>query len=129
MATWVRTSIVALSFLGGGGGVQVGLANAQVLGGDTPETRVHDVVANGHDACERSGFPPGQVLDGQPRPCSVAGRVAVVAARARSARPTLTRWHGLGVCVAPGFGFARAEMKPAGASVSSSGQFACARPW
>jgi hypothetical protein len=56
-------------FIGCGSVVQPGLANAPSLGGVSPETRVHDVVANGHDACERSMFPQGEVLRGQIPPC------------------------------------------------------------
>jgi hypothetical protein len=50
--------------------VQPGLANAVWLGGASPETRVHDVVANGRDACERSAFPQGGILWGQIPPCT-----------------------------------------------------------
>ena len=64
-------SVVGCCFLAGCGvPVQPGLANAPWLGGTSPETRVHDAVANGHDACERSMFPQGEVLRGQVPPCS-----------------------------------------------------------
>jgi rRNA maturation protein Nop10 len=49
--------------------VHPGLANAPALGGVTPETRVRDVIANGHDACNRGMFPEGGVLRGQVPPC------------------------------------------------------------
>ena len=49
---------------------QPGLANATALGGMSAETRVHDVVADGRDACERSAFPQGGVLRGQLPPCT-----------------------------------------------------------
>ena len=55
--------------LGCGAIVQPGLANAPVLDGQSPETRVHDAVANGHDSCERAGFPQGEVLRGHLPPC------------------------------------------------------------
>lgn len=46
-------SIVASCFLAAcGATVQPGLANAPGLNGTTPEMRVHDAVANGHDAYE-----------------------------------------------------------------------------
>jgi hypothetical protein len=63
-------AVLACWFVAGCGGiVQPGLANAPWLGGATPETRVHDVIANGRDACERSAFPQGGVLRGQIPPC------------------------------------------------------------
>lgn len=49
--------------------IQVGLANAPVLGGATPDSHVRDVVANGRDACERSTFSRGGVLRGQIPAC------------------------------------------------------------
>lgn len=49
--------------------LQLGLANAPWLGGTTPETRVHDVIANGRDSCERSAFPEGEVLRGEIPSC------------------------------------------------------------
>ena len=50
--------------------VHPGLASGPWLGGNTPETRVHDAVANGHDSCERAAFPPGGVLRGEIPPCA-----------------------------------------------------------
>jgi hypothetical protein len=55
--------------LGCGSAVRPGLANAPQLGGNSPETRVHDAIANDRDACERSTFPPGEVLRGAISPC------------------------------------------------------------
>lgn len=49
--------------------VEPGLANAPGVPGASVETRVHDVIANGHDACERWMFPQGGVLRGQVPPC------------------------------------------------------------
>jgi len=63
--------IVSLGALLGGcaSTCQPGLANATALGGTSPETRVHDVVANGRDACERNAFPQGSVLRGKSPKC------------------------------------------------------------
>src|SRR5580692_6943203 len=82
MGAWIRVSIPICAFLlGCTSTVQVGLANAPVLvNGGTPETRVHDVVANGHDACERSAFPQGEVLRGQIPPCNATERAPGVPA-------------------------------------------------
>ncbi|MGA2449077.1 MAG: hypothetical protein ABTD50_10405 [Polyangiaceae bacterium] len=65
-----RLSILAFAFSAGcGSTLQVGLANAPGLGGTTPESRVSDVIANGQDACERSGSRQGEVLRGQIPAC------------------------------------------------------------
>jgi hypothetical protein len=61
--------LVSLLVSGCGAGVQGGLANAPTLADATPETRVHDAIANGRDSCERSAFPPGEVLRGHVPPC------------------------------------------------------------
>jgi hypothetical protein len=71
--TAVSSVVAALCLSACGGVVQPGLANAPVLGGATAETRVHDVIANGHDSCERSMFPQGGVLRGQVPPCRSEG--------------------------------------------------------
>jgi hypothetical protein len=63
------TLLAGIAITGCGGVVQVGLANAPALGGSS-ETRVHHVVANGHDACERTMFPQGEVLRGQLPSCA-----------------------------------------------------------
>lgn len=64
-------SVVAWCLLTGCGAVvQPGLANAPALGGASPEMRVHDAIANGHDACARAMFPVGGVLRGQVPPCN-----------------------------------------------------------
>ena len=49
--------------------VAPGLANAPGLGGTSPETRVHDAIANGHEACERPAHSQGGTLRGQIPPC------------------------------------------------------------
>jgi len=65
----IRVWLVCCPLLAGCS-LQFGLANAPVvINGGTAETHVHDVVANGRDACERSWFPPGEVLRGQIPPC------------------------------------------------------------
>lgn len=49
--------------------VHAGLANVPAVPGGSPETRVHDVIANGRDGCERWMFPQGGALRGQIPPC------------------------------------------------------------
>jgi hypothetical protein len=79
MSTLIRSSVLSFALLTGcGAGAQAGLANAPVLGGATPDARVHDVVANGRDACERSAFPAGEVLRGQIPPCTPRENVATI---------------------------------------------------
>jgi hypothetical protein len=65
----MAAALAVCALCGCGGALQPGLANAPSLNG-TPETRVHDVIANGRDACERSMFPTGEVLRGQIPPCT-----------------------------------------------------------
>src|SRR5580692_13202944 len=78
MGALIRVSVPICAFLlGCTSTVQVGLANAPLLiNGETPETRVHDVIANGHDSCERSAFPQGGVLRGQIPPCIAKEKLA-----------------------------------------------------
>jgi hypothetical protein len=72
--------ILICSLLAGCGPVvQAGLANGPALGGVSPEMRVHDAIANGHDACERAGFPQGEVLRGHIPPCGSERSVAKTA--------------------------------------------------
>jgi hypothetical protein len=80
MGVSLPISVLVVAFLAGcTSTVQVGLANAPLLiNGGTPETRVHDVIANGHDACERNGFPPGEVLKGHIPPCIKKEKFAAV---------------------------------------------------
>jgi hypothetical protein len=74
----IRVCLVCCPLLAGCS-LQFGLANAPVLiNGGTAETHVHDVVANGRDACERSWFPPGEVLRGQIPPCVKKERLRAV---------------------------------------------------
>jgi hypothetical protein len=94
--------LVGCLLAGCGGAVQVGLANAPSLSG-TPETRVHDAIANGHDACERSMFPQGEVLRGHIPPCTAPEKlskpVAFVLPSARGEPPS-PRLYWLGGCPA-----------------------------
>jgi hypothetical protein len=89
-------SVLACCAIGCGAAVQPGLANAPVLGGATPETRVHDAIANGRDACERAMFPQGEVLRGQVPPCSKDSQRSSVALSPHEANavapPTLPSW-------------------------------------
>jgi hypothetical protein len=130
MAASIRISILAgLLLVGCSSNLQAGLTNVPVIGGDTPETRVHDVIANGHDACERSGFPQGDVLKGHVPPC--APKAIVQAGTALLPQPPTTRftsWHGFGVCASPGPGFTRSEMSLTGISLSPPRQFVCDVP-
>jgi hypothetical protein len=93
-------SVVACCLLAGcGGAAQVGLANAPGLGGTSPETRVHDVTANGRDACERAMFPPGAVLRGQVPPCGKESlRTAAWAPPPPSTEPMLQLSYPIGYC-------------------------------
>ena len=107
---------------------QPGLANAPVLGGDTPETRVHDAIANGHDACERTGFPPGEVLRGHVPPCGPRKFVPVTAAfLPNPSTGSFTAWRG--VCANHGPGLTGTEMTLTGVSFSPPRDFLCGEAW
>ena len=114
--------------------VQVGLANAPLLmNGGTSETRVHDLIANGHDACERSGFPQGEVLKGHTPPCLQKERLAAVPGLARSTPPP-TPWissrHALDMCPSRGPGFTAREKSMSAFSLpSSSRELVCSERW
>jgi hypothetical protein len=71
--------------------LQPGLANATALGGNGPETRVHDVIANGEDACERSSFPEGSALRGKFPGCDSNEALSRSAAFTPAPRPR-SRW-------------------------------------
>jgi hypothetical protein len=96
-------SVLACSFLVGCGSiVQPGLANAPGLGGASPETRVHDAVANGHNACERSMFPQAEVLRGRIPPCGRESHAKTYfVPRLRTAELGLSSSYPLGLCPAP----------------------------
>jgi hypothetical protein len=144
MGVSLPISVLVVAFLAGcTSTVQVGLANAPLLiNGGTPETRVHDVIANGHDACERNGFPPGEVLKGHIPPCIKKEKFAAVPdfrwnpppAPPRHVRVNEDTWisprYPLGVCPSPGPGLSRSETGVAAASLSaSSAELACNEPW
>jgi hypothetical protein len=136
MGVSVPLSVLVVAFLAGcTSTVQVGLANAPLLiNGATPETRVHDVIANGHDACERSAFPPGEVLKGHVPPCIKKERLAGVPDflwKPPPARAWISPRYPLGVCPSPGPGLSRAEPGIAASTwlSSSSAELACNDPW
>jgi hypothetical protein len=95
-------SVLACCLFGCGAVVQPGLANAPVLGGATPETRVHDAIANGHDACERAMFPEGEVLRGQIPPCNKESvtRTRAFPLHSTTASAPLSVPYPLGFCAA-----------------------------
>ncbi len=114
--------------------VQLGLANAPSLGHEPVETRVHDVIANGHDACERSMFPEGGVLRGQFPSCVTSQTltsvpVFVAAASARSSSRIAGRWvssYPLGVCPsAPGMGRTYVERPLVAWTANASEELVC----
>jgi hypothetical protein len=116
--------------------VQVGLANAPLLiNGGTPETRVHDVIANGHDACERSAFPQGEVLKGHIPPCVKKERLAAVpdfqwTPPAPPPSTRISRRYTLDMCPSADPGFAGTEKSMAAISPnSSSRELVCNVPW
>jgi hypothetical protein len=111
--------------------VPVGLANAPVLGGATVETRVHDVIANGRDSCERSAFPQGEVLRGHIPPCVTKEPAAGVPALLFPAQPRTSSSPGypLGACPNPWSKPTGAEKGMAAISLSLSGELACGGPW
>jgi hypothetical protein len=126
----IRYCLVACAGLVGcGSNLQVGLANAPVLGGATPESRVHDVIANGRDACERSSFPQGQVLRGQLPPCSPNEvRAPVTLWKPPPSGPSLPPYS-LKLCPARGQELTRADLGLTAISLSSSGGLVCREPW
>lgn len=131
MVAPIRVLILPLFVLAGCSSVfQVGLANAPGLSGDTRETRVHDVIANAHDACERSSFPAGEVLRGQTLPCATEKNVSasVELVPGPTPRRGVRSWHGLGVCASAGTGFTRSEVSLTGVSLMEAEELVC-EPW
>jgi hypothetical protein len=101
-ASSFATVLVGCFIVGCGGVVQAGLANAPSPNG-SPETRVHDVIANGHDACERSMFPQGEVLRGHIPPCNAPEELSKTAAfslPSAAVQPSSLRLYWFGVCPA-----------------------------
>jgi hypothetical protein len=113
--------VLGCSFLfltGCGGPLQVGLVNVPWIGRDASETTgVHDVIANGRDACEVGGG-RGEVLRGHVPPCASEEKVTAPVFFSER-RPTLAPvpWHGFGVCMNAGAGFTRAEVSLPGISL------------
>jgi hypothetical protein len=132
MGISIPVSVFVFALLAGcSSSVQVGLANAPVLGGATPEARVHDVVANGHDACERSAFPQGEVLRGQTPPCASKEGVARVLSFPRTAPPAawVSPGYSLGVCPGAAPELTRAELGLVAVSLYSSRELVCRDLW
>jgi hypothetical protein len=134
MGASIRLSVLACACLVGcTSSVQVGLANAPVLGGATVETRVHDVIANGRDSCERSTFPQGDVLRGHIPPC-VAGEPDGAGVLDFSwLVPPVSPWRApgypLGACPHAWPGPTGAEKGMTAISLSSSGRLVCSGAW
>jgi hypothetical protein len=133
MGLSVPISVFVIAILAGcTSTAQVGLANAPVLiNGGTSETRVHDVIANGHDACERSAFPPGEVLRGQIPPCNPTERAPGVPAFMPTPQQSSV-WspatYPTSLCPNPEPGLST-ERKMAGMRLSSQSELACNEPW
>jgi hypothetical protein len=131
-ASIVVTVLVCAVVAGCATRLQGGLANAPTLGEGTPETRVHDAVANGRDSCERSAFPQGDVLPGRVPSCIAKENLAAAPAATATPAPG-ENWvspsytHGL--CPRIGPGLVRTERSVATASVSASGDITCASPF
>jgi hypothetical protein len=133
MGASIRVSVPICAFLlGCTSTVQVGLANAPLLiNGGTPETRVHDVIANGHDSCERSAFPPGEVLRGEIPPCNPTERAPGVPAFMPTQPPPGVRispTYPTSMCPSPGPELST-ERRMAGLRLSSQSELACNEPW
>ena len=113
------------------GSVQGGLANAPTLADPTPETRVHDAIANGRDSCERAAFPPGEVLRGHTPPCIEAERSAAAPALPPSSsqdKSWVSPFYPPSICQAAGPGLVGAQGGLAAASLGPDGEIACGHP-
>lgn len=122
MARSIKVLVVVCAFLGGcSSTLGVGLANAPWLDGDTAETHGYDVIANGADACQRSGFPQGDVLRGHIPACPAETRAPPTSDFLPDRAPpnAVLPWHRLGVCTGPGPGLSRSEMSLTGMSLST----------
>jgi hypothetical protein len=127
----IGTSVLVCALLAGcGSSVQVGLANAPILGGATPETRVHDVIANGRDSCERSAFPQGHLLRGQIPTCGPKQRVTLTRAEPWTgpANSWNLRPYSLGDCPSGDRAMSKPQTSLVAVSLSSSGRL-CREPW
>jgi hypothetical protein len=111
--------------------VQGGLANAPTLADATPETRVHDAIANGRDSCERSAFPPGEVLRGHTPPCiKKEGSAAAPALLPSSSQDKawISPFYPPSVCQAAGPGLVGAQGDLAAAFLSPAEEISCGHP-
>jgi hypothetical protein len=113
--------------------VRVGLANAPVLGGMTADARVHDVIANGPDSCERTGAQKREVLRLQSSTCVTRQSVAAVPPSLVIAPASAGAWssplYSLGLCSSAGPGLQkRPETGFATIALSTSSAPAC-RGW
>ena len=111
--------------------VQGGLANAPTLADATPETRVHDAIANGRDSCERAAFPPGEVLRGHTPPCVEKERRAMAPALPPSVsqdKTWVSPFYPPSICQAAGPGLVEAKGGLAAASLAPAGEIACGHP-
>jgi hypothetical protein len=110
--------------------IQGGLANAPVLGGTTPDARVHDVIANGNDGCERSMFPRGEVLRGQIPPCGPKENSRVLSFPwAATPSAWIAPRYSLGVCPGAAPRLTRAELGLAAISLYSREDLVCRALW
>jgi hypothetical protein len=128
MHATIPISVIACALLVGCGSfTQLGLSNAPVLGGATPDHRVHDAIANGRDACERSAFPPGEVLRGHIPPCESeeSKPQSVTFSRAPSTKEPILPSYWLDLCPWNGVGITRAELGLTAVGVSSRDSLVC----
>jgi hypothetical protein len=125
---WLLAGAVA----GCAGRVHPGLANAPDLGGASAESRVHDVVANGRDACQRGAFAPGEVLRGQVPPCKTQSSVTEAPAAFVSPPSEDRKWipasYPLGVCP-PRQGLGRMTARAENTSGVTEAELACDSGW
>jgi hypothetical protein len=92
--------------------VRPGLANGPVLGGASPETRVHDAIANDHDACERSLYGEGSVLRGGLAACREPGAAETTGASPPpNWIPDVTTWRAEPPALYP-FGVCATGLRP-----------------
>jgi hypothetical protein len=133
MRASILSGVICAFLVGCSSSVQVGLANAPLLAnGGTPETRVHDVIANGNDSCERSGFPPGEVLKGHIPPCVKKEKLAAVPDVPWTPAPSagFSARYMLGICPSEEPGLIGTARGMAAAPVSSSSrELVCIQPW
>jgi hypothetical protein len=113
--------------------VRVGLTNAPVLGGLTADARVHDVIANGPDSCDRSLLQKQEVWRLQSSACGTRRGVTAVAPLRVSAPANASAWttplYSLGLCSSAGPGLEkRPETGFATIALSTSSAPAC-RGW